>query len=139
MAGLGWRGGTEEAEAALRRESVSVVAEALSFHRGSAAYVPFHYSWLIPPTHEQGIEDSLLLLFFFLFPFNKVSPPSFHFEWNTKTMRLFCSTSMSFSYGNLISNQHFFPLPQQHYLYNHQCTFPWLQETGSYLTKQRNG
>lgn len=75
MAGLGWRGGTEEAEAALRRESVSVVAEALSFHRGSAAYVPFHYSWLIPPTHEQGIEDSLLLLFFFFFHLIKSLPP----------------------------------------------------------------
>ena len=64
-----------------------------------------HHPWLMHPTHEKDINDFLLLLF--LSPHNKVGLPllphhPLHFEWNAKTMKLLCSTSVIFSYVNFI-------------------------------------
>lgn len=110
----GWQGGRRE-NGALSSRSVLVVAAAWFSPGTMLSIFFFHYSWLMPPPREQDINDFLLLRFC-PFPFIKVGLPllphhPLHFERNTKIMRLFCSTSVSFSYVNLISNQHLFLLP----------------------------
>lgn len=44
-------------------------------------------------------------------------PSLLHFEWTTKIMRLFCSTSLSFSCVSLVSDHSFF-IAVRAYFYN---------------------
>lgn len=53
----GWAGAEPRAVFSCGRRTV--------FTREDAADFLFHYSWLMPPTHEQEINDSLLQFFSF--------------------------------------------------------------------------